>query len=77
MAVPPDPRTLRRISVATGGGFHAAMDERALDAVYAHLATQLGWETRWRELAPLLLAVAAAFALAACGLAAASAPRVS
>jgi Ca-activated chloride channel family protein len=76
MSVPPDPQTLRQISVATGGDFHTAMDDAALNAVYRHLATQLGWETRWRELAPLLLAVAAAFALAACGLAVVSTARV-
>jgi Ca-activated chloride channel family protein len=76
LRVPPDPATLRRISIDTGGDFHTAMDERALDTLYAHLATQLGWETHWRELAPFLLALAAAFGLAACGLAAVSAARV-
>jgi Ca-activated chloride channel family protein len=64
LRVPPDPVTLQQISALTGGEFSIAMDEASLNAVYDRLATELGWEMRWRELAPLLLGLAAVLALA-------------
>jgi Ca-activated chloride channel homolog len=71
LRVPPDPATLRRIAAASGGGFHQAMDRATLQAVYATLAGRVGWQTGWQALGPWLLALAAAAALAACGLTAA------
>jgi Ca-activated chloride channel family protein len=64
LRVPPDPVTLQRISAATGGEFSVAIDEASLNAVYERLASELGWELHWRELGPLLLALAALLALA-------------
>jgi Ca-activated chloride channel family protein len=64
LRVPPDPVTLQQISATTGGEFSTAMDEQSLNAVYERLASELGWERHWRELAPLLLGLAAILALA-------------
>jgi Ca-activated chloride channel family protein len=47
--VPPDPNTLRRISLLTGGRFFAVPTGAGLKAVYRDLASRVGHEREWRE----------------------------
>jgi Ca-activated chloride channel family protein len=65
LPVPPDAATLGQIASATGGQAFAPPDEARLDAVYEHLASQLGRTMRWRELADVLVGLAALLALGA------------
>lgn len=56
LAVPPDPVTLRRIAVASGGRAYSAQDDTQLSTIYKTLGAQLGTRTAKRE-------VTAAFAI--------------
>jgi Ca-activated chloride channel family protein len=42
ITVPPDPQTLRRVALATGGQFFTARDDARLKSVYEQLGSRLG-----------------------------------
>lgn len=74
--VPPDPNTLRRIALLTGGRFFAAPTGADLKAVYRDLASRLGREKEWREVTVAFAGGGALLLLVGGGLAAAWFRRV-
>jgi Ca-activated chloride channel family protein len=66
--VPPDPTTLATVAQQTGGKFFQAADATSLKSVYSRIGSQVGTETRQRELTALLAAAGAVLLLASSGL---------
>jgi len=62
-AVPPDPETLRQVAEETGGRFFEAPTEADLQAVYAELGSQVGFEKKKRELSAAFAGAGAALLL--------------
>ena len=70
VTVPPDPPTLRRVAMATGGRFYAAPTAAQLNAVYEELGSRVGKVKEDREITAAFAAGGAALLLAAGGLSA-------
>jgi Ca-activated chloride channel homolog len=66
ISVPPDPQTLKRIALETGGQFYAAASSARLNAVYGTLASRLASRREYTEATNIFLG-AAAFLLIAAG----------
>lgn len=60
-SVPPDKETLRQIAEETGGRFFEAPTESDLQAVYAELGSQVGFEKKKRELTAAFAGAGAVF----------------
>jgi Ca-activated chloride channel family protein len=74
--VPPDPETLQAIAETTGGKFSEARDAESLESAYENLGSSLGREPGQTEITFILVAVAAAFLVAAGVLSALWSPRM-
>jgi Ca-activated chloride channel family protein len=63
--VPPDPATLRRIALLTGGKFSEARSSETLDAAYTKLGSSLGREPGKSEITFIFVAIGAALLILA------------
>ena len=70
VTVPPDPPTLRRVAMATGGRFYAAPTAAQLNSVYEELGSRVGKVKEDREITAGFAAGGAALLLVAGGLSA-------
>ena len=61
--VPPDPATLAAVAEKTGGKFFEAADAKSLQSVYSRIGSQVGTETKKRELTAAFTGVGAALLL--------------
>lgn len=59
LSVPPDPETLKRIALETGGQFYSAASGNRLNSVYEGLASRLSTRREYQEATFALLAVSA------------------
>ncbi len=76
ITVPPDPQTLKRIALETGGRFYAAGSGARLNAVYDKLASRLSARRVYREATSVFLGISAALLLGAGVLSAFWLPRL-
>lgn len=66
--VPVDSRTLAELSEATGGISYSAASSDELQDVYRDIGSSIGWRTEWREVTPVVAAIALALGIVAAGL---------
>jgi Ca-activated chloride channel family protein len=66
--VPVDSRTLAELSDATGGIAYSAASSGELQDVYRDIGSSIGWRTEWREVTPVVAAIALACGIVAAGL---------
>ena len=63
--VPVDAESLAELAEATGGGAYTAASSSELEEVYRDIGSSIGWRTEWREVTPLVAAIAVMFGVAA------------